>query len=136
MENYQMFNAFRQHRLGGGVSILIQDSVKIISVIDNQIQHFMESISICAKFKGKKFIVTEVYRPPNTDDKEFCPALRNLINKVNSCKCNPSFICGDFNYDLTKCHSHKATSDFFNLMLAEGLAVSLSQPESHIGLVP
>ena len=73
----------REDRLGGGVSIFVHDSVKILSTLNTLNNFDFESIALQVKYKNKVMCVTEFYRPPNCDNTGFMESLVIFMNQCN-----------------------------------------------------
>ena len=126
LENYKELHRCRENRLGGGISIFVHDRVKLIRVIDSPFNDNFESLLIEVSLNGNMFMLSEIYRPPNSDDTRFSEGLDEILTLVEKCKI--SFICGDFNYDLLKMHIHKPTEAFFGCLLDHNHAPYISKP--------
>ena len=110
-----MVHNCRDKKLGGDTSILIHDSINICKALKSPFNENIESSCVEIKYKNLKILVSEVYRPPNSDDKIFLEGMQELV--ASSDKYQYSFICGDFNYELAKSHIHRMTNDFHSFML-------------------
>ena len=126
LENYTSVHTFRKDRPGGGVSIFVHDSIVLLKKLDGFRNDSIETIMIEAKHKNKQFVVTEVYRPPGTDNAKFKQSLAIIINK--SAKYETSFMCGDLNYDLLKLHLHKPSEDVSEFLLSNGYLLLINKP--------
>ena len=115
MENYKIISRCRDDKLGGGVSILIHDTVNLVNQIVMPFNDSFECIAVRLLYKKKVFSISEVYRPPNSDDKLFISSLNDLMKEVRTDPLN--FVCGDFNYDLLKDEAHSASRSYFSHML-------------------
>ena len=61
LENYHTYHKCRSDRLGGDVSLLIHDSVKLLRKLDSKFNDSFESITAELLYKGQKVIVSEIY---------------------------------------------------------------------------
>ena len=124
LENYRSFHSFHQDRLGGGVTLFLHD--RFNKILDSAFTSHLESIMIECSLNGKIFVMTEIYRPPNTNDYLFFGNLKEIVAQL--AKYKTSFICGDFNYDLLKTHIHGNTDNFFEIMMDSGHSPRVMKP--------
>ena len=127
IENYTPIHRYHdKNKSGGGVSIFVHDCVQFIKTITSPHNEAFESLTIECKHKATPFTVSEIYRPPNTDQDMYLASLGTLLDSVKPIKCN--FICGDFNFDLLKTDMHKPTEHFLSMFLDEGFVPYISKP--------
>lgn len=106
VENYNCEHSYRQTRVGGGVSILIKNTISYQVRYDlNNFSDLLESLFIEITRKevdtDKDIIVGVLYRPPNTDIREFNFLFFELLSKFSS-KNKMIYLLGDFNINLLK----------------------------------
>ena len=66
---------------------------------------------------GKKRIVGNIYRPPNSDIVSFLSKLYEILVIIMQLKREcPVFIMGDFNMDLLKLNTNVRYIEYFKLM--------------------
>ena len=125
IENYQTFHRCRKDKAGGGTTLLVHDSLQAELLTSPFIENF-ESVSALIFFKSKKIVVSEIYRPPNSDNHDFTVNLMHMLESKT--KSDYKFICGDFNYDLIKISQHWATADFYSCMLDHEYVAMMLKP--------
>lgn len=102
---------------GGGVCIL----TKIEEQYETIENHFSKNFEYCSS-GNKRYIILNIYRPPNGKIQEYLTEFRAILNKLKTMQKNRSlFIMGDFNVNFDKSKSHesihtKAIIDDFELM--------------------
>ena len=77
MENYKIISRCREGRSGGGVMLLIHDSIKNVNAVDVPFNSNFEGVAVRAKYQGEGMFLAEFYRPPNSDDNIFIQSLKN-----------------------------------------------------------
>ena len=126
IENYTAFHACRQGKVGGGVSILVHDRLKVVKRLPTPFNDSFESIALEVSFKGVRVFVGEFYRPPNSNDIECLDGLRDLLLLSNTYSL--SVLGADQNYDLLKVGQHKPTANFLQCMLDGEFLPMMSKP--------
>ena len=77
-------------------------------------------IAIDLKTANSSYLLISLYRPPNTNVKEFLSEYKTLLTEAQSITKN--VILGmDHNLDLLKLEKHSHTENFLNCNLANGL---------------
>ena len=117
---YNAEHRFRPLRSGGGVSLLIKESVEYFVREDMTFQNNnMESllIEINKDQIGKQYniIVEVIYRPPDTEITIFNEYMNRILTQSKSER-NSSYILGDFNINLLNVDKHLATQEFVDIM--------------------
>ena len=126
IDNNNCIHKYRPSRLGGGVSILVHNSVRVVRELSTPFNENMESLAVELKYRNHPFLFAEIYRPPNTNDAEFktnLDSLHETCREYKSC-----FVCGDFNYDLVKSESHAPTNNFLLTMLENCFVPTILKP--------
>ena len=116
----------RTNCLGGGVSIYIHDSIKLVQELDSLFTDTFESCAVELNFHGQSILMAEFYRVPNTDDRLFNISFQTLLDLANQFKC--VFLCSDQNYDLLKSHTHQPTQDFVDSIYTNGFIPTITKP--------
>ena len=98
--NYNLYESHRQDRRGGGVAIYVHkkficSKIPALSVFD---EGTFESIFLEIKLKNRKFILGEMYKPPNTSYTNFTDFLQTTYTLLDNYTC-PKFIGTDQNID-------------------------------------
>ena len=84
LENYSGIHWTRDNRHGGGVSLYIHDSVRLIKEIDTPFNESFESCTAELKFRNLNFHVSEFYHIPNSDDRLFSVSIKKLLDCFRS----------------------------------------------------
>ena len=126
---YNLVNDNRQGKKGGGVALYV--STKLNYNIRTNLKFpdspDYESLFIEIETAPKKTIIGIVYRPPDSSFYPFLDHLSNCINKITK-ENRPSFICGDFNFDLLKLSNHQATNNFLNTFYSGSFYPLIDKP--------
>ena len=72
-------------------------------------------------------MIGALYRPPNTNEKQFLASYKRIVTKLSKQKL-PHLIGLDHNMDLLIIERHEPTSQFIELTLDKGLIPSVTQP--------
>ena len=115
--NYTPINATRKDRVGGGISIHVNENLQFKKLPFNEMNDTIESlfIEITDPTSHTNFIVGVIYRPPNGSISNFTTAITDILEKICP-KRKTCYILGDFNIDLNKFQSLPDTTEFFNLL--------------------
>jgi exonuclease III len=111
---YKAFHSIRSDRVGGGVTILVKDSIACESVKDlTFVQQYCEICTVKIDINGQFYNVIGLYRPPNQSvndfNRQFFPQLgRSRLS------CGNTVILGDFNIDLCPGSDQRLPSDTVN----------------------
>ena len=124
---YDFIGKQRTNKKGGGVGILINKNLKYKVRLDLEItDSILENCSIELKTSVKNIIIGSMYRPPNTNQREFVEDLKSYIEKIDS---KFELIIGmDHNMDLLKSEQNSATQDFMNSLIDHDLFPSITKP--------
>ena len=129
IENYQSIHRCRSNKSGGGVSLLVHDSVRVNKICQTPFDTDFESVSVEILYKNKLFLMSEFYRPPNGDNRQFMlhfSELLKLTKRFHNC-----YLLSDQNYDLLKYSMHKCTNDFVNMIFDMEFVPIINKP-THI----
>ena len=126
MANYQCIHKCQKDKIGGGVSILIHNSVKLLCLIESPFNDLFESVIAELGYRGNVLGFCEFYCPPNTNDLVFKESLQRVLGDLNTYQ--TAFICSDQNYDLLKASSHRPTSDMIEQLLESEFAPAILKP--------
>ena len=80
---YKHYVKYRTGKKGGGVSILVSN--ELTSRLCNNIEFnetYLESCNIEIQLPQTKLLVSSVYRPPNTSEKQFNSAFEKLMKSI------------------------------------------------------
>ena len=114
---------------GGGVGMLIQTSLQWRERKDltHHIPNF-ENKSIEIKTHNNNIILSSLYRPPNSSEKEFLRNYKKFLGKFTQNEQDRLIIGTDHNLDLLKQDLHLPTKDFIDLNLDYGLLPTVTKP--------
>ena len=63
----------------------------------------------------KNVLIGTIYRPPDTDTKEFINKFQIIIESIHR-ENKWCYLMGDFNINLMNCDTHNLTGEFYDLM--------------------
>ena len=95
IENYKLCHKCRSSKVGGGVSLLIHDTVTSCMLTDSLFEECFESIAGVMQISDENILVAEFYCPPNSDNASFLHHLSEFLCVVNKYKY--CYICSDQN---------------------------------------
>ena len=124
---YEYVGESRKNKKGGGVDFLISNEIKYKTRPDLKVDsELFENCIIEIKASWKNIVLGSIYRPPNTNQKEFVNCIRNYIEKVGS---NNELIMGmDHNMDLLKSDKNCNTKVFLDTILDNKLFPLITRP--------
>ena len=111
---YDLLYHNRSTKKGGGVCILVKDSLKYRSYDIKADMSILEHISVEIKTNTRNLLLTSAYRPPNTNSRTFINEYQSLLKCHQDSKLK-SFIGIDHNMDLFHCDQHPLTQEFLEL---------------------
>ena len=129
INSHKLYNNYRLDRLGGGVGILVNRSLR--SRLRNELRvetEVLEHIIVELKTDTKNILLVSGYRPPNSNVKKFLKEYKMLIQALRQTKCHSILIGIDHNLDLMKVHKHTQTNEFLELNLKNNLMPCVSKP--------
>ena len=128
IEGYTMETVNRQDRKGGGVGFLISKYLKYKRRHDLENSFVKTENCFIEVNSGKqRLIVGSLYRPPNTDDKDFLSYFKELIENLKHSK--HDYIIGlDHNLNLLNTHKHRPTRKFVDIMLNNDSLPIITKP--------
>ena len=126
--NYEYCGLTRKNKKGGGVGFLVLNSL-IYRIVTNEFCYdTLEYYGIEIKCRTKNIKLSSIYRPPNTNPKQFIKEYKQLI-KVPSADNSIEHIIGlDHNLDFLKSSWHLDTNDFIEANLDNGLIPCINKP--------
>ena len=126
---YQYHGLECTSRKGGGVGLLIANAIKFkpkhdLDIINADIECcFVELFT-----KSGNMICGSLYRPPNTNVKNFQKLLNGRMGKIKSDRYKNVVIGMDQNLDFLKMASHKGTKTFITSLLNNLLFPCITRP--------
>ena len=129
IEGYNIERNDRKHKKGGGVCILLSTRCKYKRRLDLE-QHNCVSFESCfVEIQGwkSKIIVGSIYRPPNTDPREFIITTKKIVSQAR--KYGQKLVLGlDHNLDFLKESQYQPTHDFLETIYETGLIPTITKP--------
>ena len=114
---------------GGGVALYVLNnfSYKERHDVSVNIQQEFESLFIEITNTKPHLIIGEIYRVPNSPDKDSVERFQSIVNKLEKTKCN-ILIGTDQNFDLLKYNTHRNTEDLLNGLTQAGVMPTVTKP--------
>ena len=126
---YEFVGKHRTHKKGGGVGLLISKSVKFKMRTDLEVEDInCENCFVEIKLDSGNIVVGSIYRPPNTNNKDFVNLYSKLVNKIKLETRKKIIIGLDHNLDFLKSHTHGPTMDFIEKNLSNDLIPCITRP--------
>ena len=127
--HYTLIESHRTNLSRGGVGIYVNNKIRYKERYDLSIfkEGYFESCFVEVELNSRKLVVGEIYRVPNTNEKDFINDYESILEKVNEEK-SDILIGTDQNLDLLKYKSHTNTAQFMNLNLSSGLLPMITKP--------
>ena len=124
---YDFVGEHRINKKGGGVGILINSELKYKVRDDLKItSEIFENCSIEIKTNTANIIIGSIYRPPNTNQKEFLKQFDTYVDSINS---NLEVVLGmDHNMDFLKSEQNTGTQQFMNDLLDREMYPLITKP--------
>ena len=126
---YDLCHKDRQSKRGGGVALLISNKVRYKMLNTKSSCNTFESICAELELKNRqKLIISSLYRPPNTSEKEFIDQYCKFVCELKKRDNNGIIIGSDHNMDLLKSSNHAPTENFLNANLSLNLVPTITRP--------
>ena len=115
---YQFIGSHMECKRRGGVGFLIANQIQFRERKDLtlDIPNF-ENTTIELKTHTDSILLSTLYRPPNTKEKEFIKNYQRFLNKFKPEEINKLMIGLDHNLDFLKHEKHRPTKEFIELNL-------------------
>ena len=111
IESHKLTNIYRTDRIGGGVSILVNKTLRSRPRPDLRIESdILEHVVVELKTDKKNILLVSGYRPPNTNVRKFLREYKELLHSLCKHKDHELVIGLDHNLDLLQCHQHSQTN--------------------------
>ena len=128
-ESHTFTNRNRLDRIGGGVSILVNKSLRSRARPDLTIEtDILEHVVVELKTDKRNILLVSGYRPPNTNVRKFLREYKELLQSLCKHKDHELVIGLDHNLDLLQSHQHSQTNEFLELNLKKNLLPAISKP--------
>ena len=128
IKGYSIVQKHREHRKGGGVSILISENLKYRTRPDLECTtSILEHCVVEIKLATENLLCSSCYRAPNTNTELFLTEYESLLNRLKTS--SSKIIMGmDHNLDLLKYSKHRPTRDFISVNENMNLIPSITRP--------
>ena len=129
LPGYCFYGSHRKNKKGGGVGVLIRQDLECRTRKDLSLDvPNFESFTVEIKTHSDSFFVCSVYRPPNSNPREFLKHYKRLLGKFTKDQLDRLAIGIDHNLDLMKHFCHSATKDFIDMNLDLNLIPTITKP--------
>ena len=113
---YQFIGSHRECKRGGGVGILVANKLQFRERKDLTLDTpNFENTVIELKTHKESILISALYRPPNTKEKEFVKNYQRLMNKFQADELDRLMIGLGHNLDFIKHEKHRPTKDIIEL---------------------
>ena len=124
---YHAYHNIRSNRKGGGVSILVSNSIASNAVPNLTLSNdIFENVGITLKINNILIYIIGTYRIPSSSINDFNSAYFQLINSIPNSSL--AVIGGDFNIDSLNDTSASASNDFFNSLSSISFSQQINIP--------
>ena len=133
LPDYNMLSVFRPHRPGGGVSLLIHESIpyKHRADLDLVADHceciFAEIHPSDSPHAASPILIGALYRPPNSNFDMFTDALQGMLSAISNER-KVVYLMGDFNVRLDKIETDRNAQEFSDIMHSFSLQPLIDKP--------
>ena len=132
LDDYNAEHNCRPNRGGGGVSLYVKDTIEYTVRDDLCFQNdILETLFIEIgkdQFaKKQNIIIGVIYRPPDTDIKQFNDHILQCLAQIKTEK-KIAFLLGDNNINLLNTDKHVASQDFADVMFSHSLFPTITKP--------
>ena len=126
---FNMFCSHRNKKKGGGVGILITQSLdcRVRDDLSINIPDF-ENLTVEIKTQQDSIFLSTIYRPPNSKERQFLKTYQRLLKKFTEKQLDRLIVGLDHNMDLMKHDQHIPTSDFIGINLDHQLLPTITKP--------
>ena len=126
---YSLVCSHRKCKRGGGVGILVASKLQYRERIDLSLNiPDFESVTIEIKTHNDSIFVCALYRPPNTNEKDFNKNYKRLLKKFTQKQLDQLILGSDHNMDFLKHEKHVHTRDFIETNLNYHLLPTITKP--------
>ena len=128
LDNYNMFSTIRTNKKGGGVTIYVHESLKVIHLEEksNKMPDVLESVTIEIEIKnGKNIIVSCVYRVPGSNILSYSEYIEDILYYSKN---KSIYVVGDSNINLLNQGNHASTKDFLHMLYSYGVLPQITKP--------
>ena len=132
IDGYTMVSNYRTVRRGGGVCLYLRESINYtlrsdLDIMDDCLETKFVEIGRDVFGTSQDLVVGVIYRPPNTDLKQFNEKFVDLLCKIRSDN-KLVYLMGDYNINLLSAETHSPTSEFLELMFSNTYVPLINKP--------
>jgi len=129
LPDYQFISACRKNKTCGGVGMYIHNNIvyKLRPDLAPHNEGSFETIFIEVLNSDKRYIIGEVYRPPNAHLQTSINNYEETLMNINQTKLE-SIIGTDQNLDYMKINEHKKTQDLLHIFFNNGYLPTIIKP--------
>ena len=122
---FSTYHISRVGKLGGGVGIVIRNSIKTIPMELDKFKSF-EYVAVRLNYKSEYVTLVDIYRPPGYVSNDFLNEFSQLLEHFTLQK-DRVLLCGDFNIHFEN-KNNTAVTKFNKLISAFGLKQHVEEP--------
>ena len=130
---YKHVKAFRQNRMGGGVSLFIQENINFterndLNVFNDTMESIFVEIDKSQLSCRNNLIVGLIYRPPNSNVSEYSQLLNeNILSKIRL-ENKTLYLLGDFNINLLNIDHHTPSAENLEMLYSHSMFPLITKP--------
>ena len=128
LPGYHGLHKYRDTQRGGGVSVYIREDISIVRTIDTPYTCGLESISVLIRKAKLNFVVSEFYRPPNSNLHEFNKVFHTYLDTLSKVRAHVTVIGTDQNIDLLKLGHRSECNKFMDTVLEKEYEPTINIP--------
>ena len=126
---FNFVGSHRKCKQGGGVGILVAQNLEFRERTDLKISASnFETVVVELKTNNESIMLCSLYRPPNSNAKEFLKNYQRFLNKFTQKQQQRLMIGLDHNLNLIKHDQHAVTHDFIEVNLEKELMPTITKP--------
>ena len=132
IDGYNAEHNCRPNRGGGGVSFYIKETIEYtvrddLCFQNNILETLFIEIDKDQFAKKQNIIIGVIYRPPDTDIKEFNDHILQCLTQIKAEK-KTAYLLGDYNINLLNTDKHAASQDFVDILFSHSFFPTITKP--------
>ena len=132
LHGYKHECLYRESKIGGGVSVFINNNLEYIkrsdiSIFDENVESIFIELSKDYIGYKKNSTIGVIYRPPNTDMSIFNQQLLNILSSLKT-ENKIVYLMGDFNINLLNIDKHLPSSEFLENLFSYNFYPLINKP--------
>ena len=125
---YKCCHRHRLDRLGGGVSILVKETLRSRERPDLvSCPNLFEYNIVELKMNNHNILLVSGYRPPNSNSKKFMKEYQRVLATLREQRYHELIVGMDHNFDLLKSATNSTTNKFLNLIIDKDLTPCITK---------